>query len=53
MQIVKKEEMRMTKYEEPTMDIMELRANEVFTFHVDNGSSEMPVNPNPGEDGWG
>ena len=43
----------MTRYEEPTMDIIELRFNEVFTIGVDNGSSEVPVNPEPGEEGWG
>lgn len=52
MQIVK-EETHMTRYEEPTMDIIELRFNEVFTIGVDNGSSEVPVNPEPGEEGWG
>ena len=41
----------MTRYEEPTMDIMDLRFNEVFTLGVDNGSYEGAANPDG--DGWG
>ena len=41
----------MTRYEKPTMDIIELRFNEVFTIGVDNGSFEGGVNSGP--EGWG
>ena len=51
-QVVIKEESHMEKYEKPTIDIVELHVNEIFTLGVDNGSCENGVNP-PEEDGWG
>lgn len=43
----------MKKYEKPTIDIVELHVNEIFTLGIDNGSCEGGVDSPDGDDGWG